>query len=196
MRIIAGTAKGIPIEAPKGGRARPTRDAVREAFFNILGDWISGRRILDLYAGSGSIGLEALSRGASEAVFVENHTDSLSSIQANLVKTGLEDRGRILSVNVLRYLSDVTRRAQEGKFDAVFADPPFAFSSTPELKRLVAGLQAPELWSGGEGVAMIEVEADGARLEDLLELPGEVELRRYGRNLLCIARHDSQAGKS
>jgi 16S rRNA (guanine966-N2)-methyltransferase len=189
MRIISGIAKGTRILAPAGMVARPTRDAVREAFFGVLGSWIRGRFVLDLYAGSGSLGLEALSRGAAEAVFVEKHPDAVACIQGNLERAGLTGQGRIVREDCLRFLSDAARRARQRGHDAVFADPPFAFSSSPGLIDLVKGIKAPGLWSGGEGLAMIEVEARGARLEDLQELPGEIEFRRYGRNLLCIARH-------
>jgi len=118
MRIIAGSAGGVPLKVPSHD-VRPTMDMVREAAFSALGELIVDARVLDLFAGSGAYGIEALSRGAAEAVFVDNHPKSISTIQLNLSKTKLS--GRVIRQDVFRFLRD-----QKGAFRIVFADPPYA----------------------------------------------------------------------
>jgi 16S rRNA (guanine(966)-N(2))-methyltransferase RsmD len=93
MRVIAGTAKGLRLTAPKGDKVRPAADKVKGAIFNILGD-LDGVRVLDLFAGSGSVGIEALSRGASECIFVESDRHTASFIQRNLITADLTRSGR------------------------------------------------------------------------------------------------------
>ena len=188
MRVIAGSARGVRLNAPQGLGVRPTRDAVREALFSILSPWIPGRRVLDLYSGSGSLGIEALSRGAEHAVFVEQNPDALDCLRGNLDRTRLSSRASVAATDVLDFLRGVTLGTRPGGYHGVFADPPFAFSASPALGSLVDALGPGPLWAEGELVALVEVDQRGARLGDLGRLPGEVEFRRYGRNLLALAR--------
>ena len=118
MRIIAGTRKGARIFAPKGRETRPTSDRAREAAFNLIGP-VDGARVLDLYAGSGAMGLEALSRGAENAVFVEDERDAVRTIQRNL------DKLRLLGARVVH--GDATRflATDSGAYDLVLIDPPY-----------------------------------------------------------------------
>ena len=118
MRIVAGSRKGAKIFAPKGLDTRPTGDRVREAVFNLVGP-VDGASVLDLYAGSGAMGLEALSRGASSAVFVESDRDACNTIKRNLDKLGLEG-AEIACVDVLRFLA-----AERRRFDLILVDPPY-----------------------------------------------------------------------
>jgi 16S rRNA (guanine966-N2)-methyltransferase len=121
LRVVAGAYKGRRLQAPKGADTRPTSDRVREALFSILGD-IEGLRVLDLYAGSGALGIEALSRGAGDAVFVESGRRAADAIRANLGAVGDPD-AMIWVGDALAYL----RRADpEAPFDLVFADPPYS----------------------------------------------------------------------
>jgi 16S rRNA (guanine966-N2)-methyltransferase len=119
MRVIAGAHKGRRLQAPRGSDTRPTSDRVREALFSILGD-ITGARVLDLYAGSGALGIEALSRGAAEAVFVESSRRAAEVIRANLHAVG-DPPAKVHTADALAWL----RRA-DGPFDLVFADPPYS----------------------------------------------------------------------
>ncbi len=122
MRIIAGRAGGIIIKAPRSD-ARPTSDRVREAVFSMLGNSCENARVLDLFAGSGGLGIEALSRGAAEAVFVEQQRNAAVVIEENLRWTKLE-HGRVVKSDVFAALR---RLAEPGdKFDIIFADPPYA----------------------------------------------------------------------
>lgn len=117
MRIVGGARKGARIFAPKGAGTRPTSDRAREAIFAIIGS-VEAARVLDLFAGSGALGLEALSRGAASATFVESDPDAVRAIERNLHKLGLD--GRIVRADVARYLA----RADE-RYDVVFVDPPY-----------------------------------------------------------------------
>src|SRR5574340_694484 len=103
MRIISGEARGRHLRAPRGAATRPTADRVREALFNILGD-VAGLAVLDLFAGTGALGLEALSRGAASAVLVDNAEAAVRVIQANVALLGYEDRSRVLRLDVVRAL--------------------------------------------------------------------------------------------
>lgn len=118
MRIIAGTAGRIAIKVPSAV-ARPTTDFVRQAIFSILGERVENARVLDLYAGSGAIGLEALSRGAASCVFVDEHRQACSVITGNLAKARLEG-GRVVKSEALPYL-----KREPASYDLIFADPPY-----------------------------------------------------------------------
>lgn len=121
MRIIAGSAKGRKLIAPRGRDIRPTLDRVREALFNILGQNLAGKKFLDLFAGSGVVGIEALSRGAEVAVLVEKDREACRVIQKNLELCGFSDRARVICRDVIRALPSLRGE----KFNVVFADPPY-----------------------------------------------------------------------
>ncbi|MGH2873993.1 MAG: RsmD family RNA methyltransferase, partial [Solirubrobacteraceae bacterium] len=105
MRVVAGTHRGHPLKAPRGGRTRPTSDRVREALFSILGDAVPDAEVLDLFAGSGALGIEALSRGAARATFVERSPAALAAIAANLAALRLHDRSQVVGMPVARALA-------------------------------------------------------------------------------------------
>ena len=121
MRIVAGEFGGRRLAMPKDARVRPTADRVREAWMSILADRLPGARVLDLYAGSGALGLEAVSRGAVSAVFVELNAPSLRALEANVAALGVEDRVTVHRGDALRYAERLERDA----FDLVLADPPY-----------------------------------------------------------------------
>jgi 16S rRNA (guanine966-N2)-methyltransferase len=120
MRVVAGTAGGIPLFVPKTD-VRPTMDRVKAAIFSSLGEKIPGARVLDLFAGSGGLGIEALSRGSASAVFVEKNALAAETIKRNFTKTRLQ--GDVRQMDVFSYLD---RLAQPGAFDIILADPPYA----------------------------------------------------------------------
>ena len=170
MRVVAGSFKGRRLAAPKGARTRPTADRVREALFSMLGD-VGGARVLDLYAGSGALGIEALSRGASNAVFVERDPQAVAAIERNLTAVGVD--APVARQDVLRFLG----RA-EGPFDLVFCDPPYDSAS-----RLAAPLaeRLPALTSDD---ARIVTESDK---RNPLELPFPLLTERtYGDTRIAI----------
>ena len=120
MRVIAGTARSLTLKTLPGSETRPTTDRIKETLFNILQNEIQGSRFLDLFAGSGAIGIEALSRGAAEAVFVENNKNACRCILENLKFTRLEQNAVLYCGDVFRELSSI-----RGVFDLIFMDPPY-----------------------------------------------------------------------
>jgi len=170
VRVVAGEFKGRRLRAPRGMRTRPTADRVREALFSMLGD-VSGARVLDLYAGSGALGIEALSRGAASAVFVERDARAASAIRDNLRALELDQAVR--RQDALRFLA-----ANEGTFDLVFCDPPY--DSVPRIAEPLAE-RLPALLTQG---ARIVTESD-KRMP--LELPFELLAERtYGDTRIAI----------
>lgn len=128
MRVVAGEAGGRRLAAPPGTDTRPTLDRVREALFNALGslDAVEGARVLDLFAGSGALGIEALSRGAAHCTFVERSAAARRVVQANLDATGLADRARVVGGDARRHLAEASDDPAGGRFDLVLLDPPYA----------------------------------------------------------------------
>lgn len=126
MRIIAGRAGGIRLSVPKAG-VRPTMDRVKAAIFSSLGDAVIGARVLDLFAGSGALGLEALSRGADSVVFVDQDRQSIATIEENLVK--IKSQARVCCREVFRFLEQT---ASDGRYSIIFADPPYEKTKSGE----------------------------------------------------------------
>jgi 16S rRNA (guanine966-N2)-methyltransferase len=122
MRVIAGDAKGRTLVAPRGGATRAATDRIRETLFAILEPKLHQARVLDLFAGAGTLGIEALSRGAGSATFVERSADALKALRQNLAATGLTERATVVAANVIAFLDSRPR----GEYDVVFCDPPFA----------------------------------------------------------------------
>jgi 16S rRNA (guanine966-N2)-methyltransferase len=131
VRIVGGSFRGRRIAPPRDPRVRPTADRVREAWMSILQDALPGARVLDLYAGSGALGLEALSRGAASADFVELGAASLAALRENIAELGLEARTTVHRGDALRFAG----RLPPGAYDVTFADPPY---TRDDARRLVA----------------------------------------------------------
>ena len=177
MRIIAGQFRGRPLEAPPGIATRPTADRVREALFSMLTSRLGsfeGLRVADLYAGSGALGLEAISRGAGHATFVENDSRAAAAIKANAERLGVADRVRILGGSALAL-------PRSDPFDLVFADPPYAAGSGSAVVKSVADAG----WLAEGGWMSIET-ARGERV-DPLDYSIEVE-RGIGRARITLVR--------
>jgi len=123
MRVIAGKARGLRLKAPPGTVARPTADRVKQSLFGMLGSRVEGARVLDLFAGSGSLGIEALSRGAATAVFVERSRPCVQVIRENLTRTRFLEQAEVVVGDALAAVGRFA--AQQRKFDIIFADPPY-----------------------------------------------------------------------
>ena len=132
MRIIGGEARSRQIDAPKGKDTRPTRDKVRESLFNILMWDLEGRIVLDLFAGSGALGLEALSRGAAYAVFVDSSAQAAKIVESNVERLGFADRAKVIRADWKAAVSTLAPHSKGG-FDLVFLDPPYAMADTGEM---------------------------------------------------------------
>lgn len=172
MRIVAGRWRGRKIEAPGGSAVRPTLDRVREAWMSILQNDIPGARVVDLFAGSGALGLEALSRGAALADFVEKSTASVRVLAANISRL---DAGEVATVHREDAL-EFAERAEAGAYDIAFADPPYTGGGA---QRLAAHwLQIPF-------AKVFSVEHSSADA-----MPGSGETRRYGTTAITIYRNE------
>jgi 16S rRNA (guanine966-N2)-methyltransferase len=127
MRVIAGTYRSRILKSLKGLALRPTSDRLRETLFNVLGAAVSGSRLIDIFAGTGAVGIEALSRGASEVVFIENHAPAAALIRRNLESLGVRSSAQVLAADALRGLEKVAAKHKPGDppFGFVFLDPPY-----------------------------------------------------------------------
>ena len=123
MRVIAGSARSVPLISVEGLETRPTTDRIKETLFNMLQSYLDGCHFLDLFAGSGQIGIEALSRGAADCVFVEKAKGSCECIRTNLKKTKLEAQGILLASDVMSSVNSLDRQGKH--FDLIFMDPPY-----------------------------------------------------------------------
>jgi len=179
MRVIAGSLGGRRLVAPSGHGTRPTSDRVREALFNVLGD-VSGAVVLDLYAGTGALGIEALSRGAVRATFVENGRPALAALRQNLKTLGLEGASRVIAQPVSRAIAAL---ASQGPFDLVFADPPYA-ALAEAVRSLEAMVRAKDLFAASS----VRVVLEHASRDAPPELAGldRVETRIYGDTALTL----------
>lgn len=173
MRVIAGTARGVPLTAPRDRATRPITDRVKETLFAILGDRVPGARVLDLYAGSGAVGIEALSRGAAWVDFVERGRPALAALRTNLERTRLEERARVHALDVERFGGDAA-----GPWNLVLADPPY------EARDIVAPLRAVARQIEPGGMLVVK---HFWRTEPP-DLPGlaRVRQRRFGETMLTF----------
>ena len=173
MRVIAGSAGGLRLAAPKRG-VRPTMDRVKAAIFSSLGDTVIGARVLDLFAGSGALGIEALSRGAASVLFVEEDRQSIAAIKENLAKVNLT--GRIRQENVFDFLR---RSAGMENFQIIFADPPYEQTKSGEryTEKLLSNEMLPQLLDS-DGVFVLEKRP--SELIPATNLWDVVRARKYG----------------
>ena len=178
MRVIAGSAKGVTLKTPEGMLTRPTTDRVKEAMFSIIQFELPGAAVLDLFGGTGQLGIEALSRGASRAVFVDAREDSCRLIKENLRRTRFEKQGSVVRSDYLAYL----KRTSE-KFQIIFLDPPYAEVFLENALKCITEIDI--LQSGGIIVAERPL---GKELP--WEFPGFTRSRdyKYGKTLLTVYR--------
>ncbi|MFH0925948.1 MAG: 16S rRNA (guanine(966)-N(2))-methyltransferase RsmD [bacterium] len=136
MRIITGSAKGKKLKAPRGYKTRPTSDKVKEALFDILGERVIGSKFLDLYAGTGSIGIEVLSRGAWKATFVEDTSSLINLIWENLKSCDFVNNAEVIQADVKKSISSFANR--QHKFDIIYIDPPYNSTLAEETLEVLA----------------------------------------------------------
>lgn len=180
MRITGGQERGRLLSTPKGRGIRPTSDQVRAAIFNIIGQDLNGLRVLDLFAGTGSLGLEALSRGAAEAIFVDKAMQSINLIKKNLSLCGFEESGVIFKRDLGNGIPKILFPA-DYLFDLVFIDPPYRKGLLPEIMKDLATcdiLSSPAL-----------IVAEHYKKEEIAEKYGCLEnsaIRKYGDTIISI----------
>ena len=180
MRVITGKARGINLKTPEGLQTRPTADRVKEALFSIIQFDIPGARVLDLFGGTGQLGIEALSRGAKSATFVDASNTACNLIRENLKRTRLQEEGRVICSDYLAFLG----RCSE-KFDIIFLDPPYAEVFLENaLNRIV---EIDILQSGGIIITERPLEKELS-----MDFPGYSRSKdyKYGKVLLTIYRKD------
>jgi 16S rRNA (guanine966-N2)-methyltransferase len=169
MRVIAGKYRSRTLRSLKGQMLRPTSDRLRETLFNILGPAVGGKTFVDLYAGTGAVGIEALSRGAHHAIFVEQHAAAVALIRRNLESLGIGAEAEILSMAVPRAIERLESRKAHAQF--VFLDPPYAADSEYESVLEALG-ESPLIAPGGRVIV------EHLKKRDLAERIGDLELAR------------------
>ena len=178
MRVITGKARGVQLKTPEGMMTRPTSDRVKEALFSIINFDVPGARVLDLFGGTGQLGIEALSRGADSAVFVDAREDACKLIRENLKRTKLEGQGRVVRSDYLDYLDHCRE-----KFHIVFLDPPYAeVFLENSLKRIT---EIDILESGG---IIITERPLGKELPFMIDGYTRSKDYKYGKTLLTLYR--------
>lgn len=184
MRVITGTARGRKLREPEGMASRPTTDNVKESMFNLIQFDIEGRRVLDLFAGTGQLGIEALSRGASRAVFVDHRQDAAALVRENLRRTHFEDRGEVVCTDFTQYLARCRR-----KFRLIFLDPPYAEKS---LETAIQRLSEIDILSDG-GIIITERPLGKPLAE---EFPGLTRSKdyHYGKTTITLLRKTGAGG--
>ncbi|MFP6874724.1 MAG: 16S rRNA (guanine(966)-N(2))-methyltransferase RsmD [Verrucomicrobiales bacterium] len=184
IRVIAGIARGIPLQVPPAGDVRPTSDRVREALFSMITERLPGARCLDLFAGSGALGIEALSRGAESCVFVDCEKAAGETICANIKKSGL-DGGVIRIIEVASFLE-----SGHGQFDLIFADPPYAKQGGIDLAADLARSDYLPRMMTDDAILILESRkgADEYSVNERLE---RLERRDYGETRLVFFRRVS-----
>lgn len=177
MRVITGAARGRKLITLEGDDVRPTSDMVKEAMFSILHFQIEGRRVLDLFAGSGQLGIEALSRGAAQVVFVDASRDSVDIVKKNLNSTDLEKNAKVLNIDFLSFL-----KQKNDKFDIALLDPPYRKGLLQQALPLLVNIMN----TGGT------ILCESPKEEELPEQVGDFvrgKSYRYGKIMLTVYNH-------
>lgn len=191
MRVIAGTYRSRILKSLKGLALRPTSDRLRETLFNVLGAGISGSRFLDAFAGTGAVGIEALSRGAAHAAFIENHVPAAALIRKNLASLKIAPAATVICADALRALESIAARVNAGvaPYDYIFVDPPYA--GTADYSRTMQFLASSVLLAP-DGIVIVE-HRKSFSLPESFESLQRVRLLRQGDAALSFYRRPNPA---
>ncbi len=181
MRVITGKARGVALKTPDGLHTRPTADRVKEALFSIIQFDVPGARVLDLFAGTGQLGIEALSRGAASAVFVDEREDACTLVKENLRRTKLYEQGSVVRSDYLSFLKNC-----KNQFDLIFLDPPYAEVFLENSLKFITEIDI--LRDGG---IMVAERPLGKELSWQFEGYSRSKDYKYGKTLLTLYRKES-----
>ncbi|BDR66868.1 methyltransferase [Clostridium tetani] len=182
MRIIAGSARGRKILPPEGMNTRPTLDRVKENIFNMIQVHVYGAKTLDLFAGTGSLGLEAVSRGASECYLIDRFPKTYSSLETNVKNLGFEDKCKCLNMDSYDALTFLKEKGEE--FDLIFIDPPYLKDMVPSAIEKIDEYNLLK----EDGIISIKIDSK----EEIFEGSEHIKLvriKRYGNTTVCFYRH-------
>lgn len=189
MRVISGSARGRKLKSPRSSETRPIMDRVKTALFDILAPEIMGMRVLDLFAGTGAVGIEALSRGAESATFIERSPEAWRLVRENLAITGLSDRAEVLRADAFAYLQQAA--AANRRYDLVYVAPP---QYEGLAARALAQLDAAPL-TEPDGLVIVQIHPQERASLDALSLKRlrRYDERKYGSTLLLFYTHDEES---
>lgn len=181
MRVIAGTARGTQLKTPEGALTRPTADRVKEAVFSIVQFDLPGTRVLDLFAGTGQMGIEAISRGARSAVFIDERRDACKLVQENLKRTGFTNQAKVIQSDYLSYLKHTGEQ-----FDLIILDPPYLENYLENALKTISEIDI----LSDRGIIICERPAEKAFD---VEFPGLIRGKdyRYGKTWITLFRKAS-----
>lgn len=186
LRVISGDKKGFKLKAPKGKDTRPTEDRVKESLFNILGDIDNNSMVLDLFAGSGSIGIEFLSRGAKMAYFIDNSSLSIKTIKENLIHTNFLKKSKIIKGDSIKSIKFLGR--EDIKFDYIYIDPPYGGNLIEKSMKSI--LKANIL---NNNAILILEHKKALDLPNILYGLGKTDIRNYGNKVLTFYTYNKEA---
>lgn len=188
MRVVAGTAKGLPLKAVPGTSTRPTTDKVKESIFNMIGPFFDGGNALDLFAGSGGLGIEALSRGIDLVIFTDKDRKAIETIRANLEKTKLTERSEVYRVEAERAIR--TMRKKEVRARLLFLDPPYQLKQAYNLMDKAAenGIMTED------SIVVCEHDA-GVELDEQTKFYKRFKKESYGSTVISIYRYHGEEGE-
>jgi 16S rRNA (guanine966-N2)-methyltransferase len=184
IRVIAGSAKGRKLRMVPGGKTRPIGDRVKEALFNIIGNDVINSRWIDLFAGTGSVGIEALSRGAERVLFIDTNKKAIETIKINLEHTKLDDRAKLLRINAYTFLAGDPSQ----NFDYIYIAPPQYARLWVKTMKLI---DERSRWLSEDGWAIAQIDPKEYEVMDLQQL-NEFDQRRYGNTLLIFYKLTSE----
>ena len=183
MHVVTGTARGTNLYTLEDDSIRPTSQRIKEAEFSTIQFHVAGARVLDLFAGTGQMGIEALSRGALSAVFVDNNDEAISVLRRNIEKTKFLDKAKIIKSDAFRYLFGL-----KTLFDIAFIDPPYRLNIANRIVRLIG----PNISTGGFVLCETELGADMPSETDDLQLSKQY---KYGKIMIWLYRKNAKDGE-
>ncbi|RNF40695.1 16S rRNA (guanine(966)-N(2))-methyltransferase RsmD [Planococcus salinus] len=189
MRVVAGAAKGLPLKAVPGTTTRPTTDKVKESIFNMIGPFFDGGKALDLFAGSGGLGIEALSRGIDTVIFTDKDRKAIETIRLNLEKTKLTEHAEVYKVDAERAIRTMKKKGIRARL--LFLDPPYHMKQAYDLmdKAAESGIMTED------SIVVCEHDAE-VKLNDRSRFYSRYKKESYGNTIISIYRYQGEEGET